>query len=152
MAGQRVLRRVFGGESSRSSERASRTVLRSHGVFVERVAWWTECRGVAWWTKSRRSRVVGGGEGPNPERHGPATRARAGTSPVPHAGGTRGAVAQRDDAPQGSRDSLFLFLGFCVNDCGRRLVRRSKTVISVAVCRVSSEYFFCCTVFCLHCK
>ena len=39
-----------------------------------------------------------GGEGPNPERHGPATRARAGTSPVPHAGGTRGAVAQRDDA------------------------------------------------------
>ena len=26
------------GESSRSSDRASRTVLRSHGVFVERVA------------------------------------------------------------------------------------------------------------------
>ena len=33
---------------------------------------------VALWTESRRSRVVGGGEGPNPERHGPATRARAG--------------------------------------------------------------------------
>ena len=38
------------------------------------------------------------GEGPNHEGHGPATRARAGTSPVPHAGGTRGAVTQRDDA------------------------------------------------------
>ena len=54
-----------------------------------------------------------GGEGPNPERHGPATRARAGTSPVPHAGGTRGAVALRDDAPQGSRDSYFFSLGLC---------------------------------------
>ena len=92
-----------------------------------------------------------GGEGPNPERHGPATRARAGTSPVPHAGGTRGAVAQRDDAPQGSRDSLFLFLGFCVNACWRRLVHRSKTVISVAVCRVSRDISFA-ALFCFDCK
>ena len=29
---------------------------------------------------------------------------------------------------QGSRDSHFLFIGFCVNACGRRLWDRSKTV------------------------
>ena len=63
------------------------------------------------------------GEGPSPEGHGPATRARAGTSPVPHAGGTRGAVAQRDDAlREVATLSLLLFIGFCVNACGRCLV------------------------------
>ena len=51
------------------------------------------------------------GEGPNHERHEPATRTRAGTSPVPHAGGTRGAVAQRDDALREVATLFFFSLG-----------------------------------------
>jgi len=44
--------------------------------------------------------------------NGPATRARAGTSPVPHAGGTRGAVAQGGTTRSGKSRLLFLFIGF----------------------------------------
>ena len=61
-------------------------------------------------------------EGPSPERREPSTRARVGTSSVPPRRRDSGeAVALRDDAQKGSRDSYFLFLGFRVNDCGKRL-------------------------------
>jgi len=43
---------------------------------------------------------------------GLATRAGTRHELGDHAGGTQGAVAKRNDAPQGSRDSLFLFIGF----------------------------------------
>ena len=50
------------------------------------------------------------GEGPNHEGHGPAGTCRHELGD--HAGGTRGAVAQRDDAPR-EVATLFLFsLGF----------------------------------------
>ena len=84
------------------------------------------------------------GEGPNHEGHGPATRARAGTSPVPHAGGTRGAVAQRDDALR-EVATPFSFHWVCVNDCGRRLWDYYRTVMC---CRVSCLFR---VILLLHC-
>ena len=50
-----------------------------------------------------------------------------------HAGGTRGAVAKRDDALR-EVTTLFLFLGLCVNDCGWCL---SVEVELFKCCRVS---------------
>ena len=43
---------------------------------------------------------------------GPTTRAGVRHEPSDHAGGTRGAVARRDDALKGSRDFFFFSLGF----------------------------------------